>query len=145
DGAPDFGLSWKSFQELEEEQEVPFRSRGCVRLGRIGRSAEFRAERTLPSKKARPNDEKQHDCQNGQGGDGIFKHLVRPESGVGFTKRLLRGDAMLSEEIDVANQQSHNARGQNSCVQGEKAGQRMMPVICSADDDFLEWRPNHWD
>ena len=59
----------------------------------IRRRAEFRAVIT--------EDQKEHDEQHGQAGDGVPEHLIGPEGGVGPAARFLRRDAVFAKEVDV--------------------------------------------
>ena len=122
------------FQELEEEEKIPLRTRRVERLRRIGGRMQLSPVMS--------NGQVHHRRQNRQAGNAIHEHLVRPEIGLGLTIRLFGGDAMLAEQGHVRRDGCNHQPGQYPGMQGEEPSERVMAVVGTADNEFLEGGPD---
>ena len=112
--SPDLGSTWKVFQELIEEQKVPFRPRRRIIFRRVRRRTEFSAR--FQTREPRQNNEEEHRGQHTQAGNRILQDLIRPEFRVRLAQRQFWGEAVPAEKVDMRREQHDNGSGQNTGV-----------------------------
>ena len=84
--------------------------------------------------------QEEHDGQHREAGDRVAQHLIGPERGVRPTPRFLRGEAVLPEQVNVADDERDDQPGDDARMQREETRQRVMPVVAAAHDDLLQFR-----
>ena len=120
DRADDFRVAGEVLEELEQEQEVPLRTRRRKLLGGIGRCTERGA--------LLAHHEEEHDHEDREAGDCVTQHLLGPEALIGALERLLGRETVFAEQVHVSHDQQDDEPRDHASVQCEEAREREVSV-----------------
>src|SRR5437868_4534169 len=93
----------------------------------------------------RPQYQKQHRRKNGETSHCVLENLVRPKRSIRPAYRFFRFQAVPSKKINVHTDQGDRRARQNTGVQSEESGQRVMPILGTADDESLQTGSDEWN
>ena len=119
---------WDIFQKLKKKKKIPFRT-GREFIGRIGGWTKRSS--------AKINSKSDHCQENCEAGNRILKNLVGPKVRVTLGSWFLHMDTVLSEQIDMSNNQSDQSSRQNTGMEGEEPGEGMMSILRASHHDLL--------
>ena len=128
-----FASEKRQLEKLKQEQEIPVRTRGGKRLGRISRRTQMRA--------VVPQHNPKHHHRHREARHDIFEDLIWPKASSALDQRLGWRDAVTAEQINMPDDQQHQQPRKHTGVQRKKASQCVMPVLGATDDEFLHIRP----
>ena len=155
DRADDLLIALKILEQLKQEEEVPLGSSG-IGLAGVGRRVEVGAEsgtagmrdalpgallagdrRAVDGVSVPPKNDGDEHGQNHEPDEHVAKGLIGPEPALADGV-LGRGHAVTTEDEDVEGDEPHDQRRKHDHVQGIEAGERVMSVLRTADDDALQ-------